>query len=294
MMKNFYPLEKGDTIGVAAPCACFDDKRLNLGIDCLKTLGFHVHVPRGIFGKKRYLAGDDSSRAAVINELFADPGIKGIIAARGGFGAMRMLENLDWEMIRKNPKLVIGFSDVTALLTAIIQQTQFAAVHGPNLVSLASASPGTISSFYRAITDIPADIKIDDALCLFPGQAQGKLVGGNMATLTHLIGTPFQPNFDGGILFLEDVGEPAYKIDRMLSQMKMAGMLMGIKGVITGSFDNCENWEYIPQILSEIFDGVPLVMGLCAGHGDLNLSLPMGLDVVLDTARAQLKWQVTQ
>ncbi len=293
-MKKIYPLRKGDTIGVAAPSARFDDKRLNQGIECLKNLGFQVHVPRAIFGEKRYLAGDDASRAAVVNELFADPGIKGIIAARGGFGAMRMLEFLDWELIQKNPKLFMGFSDATAFLMALIQHSQLAGIHGPNLVSLADAGPKTISSFYKAITGLPGDIRMPKGLCLSPGQAMGKLMGGNMATLVHLIGTPFQPDFKESVLFLEDVGEPAYKIDRMLSQMKMAGLFLGVKGVVTGSFENCETPEYIPQILSEIFDGLPLLMGLDAGHGDINLSLAMGLDVVLDTSSAQLKWKPLQ
>ena len=293
-MEKFYPLKKGDTIGVAAPSARFDEKRLNLGIECLKTLGFKVHVPPAIFGEKRYLAGEDVARAAVVNELFADTDIKGIIAVRGGFGAMRMLAHLDWEMIRENPKLVIGFSDATALLTAVIQQTKFPVVHGPTLTSLVDADPRTLSSFYQAITEIPGELEIDQGVCLVPGRAQGKLVGGNLATLTHLVGTEFQPDFKGRILFLEDVGEPAYKIDRMLSQMRLAGLFHGVKGVITGSFENCENSEYIPQILSEIFVGIPLIMGLAAGHGKINLSLIMGLTVLLDTSRGMLKWQVIQ
>ncbi|MBU0971190.1 MAG: LD-carboxypeptidase [Proteobacteria bacterium] len=291
MTKRFYPLKKGDAIGVIAPSARFDENRLNQGIECLETLGFEVHVPGAIFQEERYLAGDDACRAGVVNSLFADPKIKGIIAARGGFGAMRMLACLDWETIRKNPKLVIGFSDATALLTAVVQQARFAVVHGPNLVSLANADPLTISSFYQTITGNRAEILISQGQCLEPGQAAGKLLGGNLATLTHLIGTPFQPDFMGAVLFLEDVGEPAYKIDRMLSQMKMAGLFHGVQGVITGSFEKCDNPEYIPRILMEIFDGLPLFMGLSAGHGDPNLSLAMGLDVLLDTARATLTWQ---
>jgi muramoyltetrapeptide carboxypeptidase len=293
-MKKFYPLKKGDTIGVAAPSARFDIKGLDQGIDCLERLGFQVRVPRAIFGEKRYLAGDDVSRASVVNELFADPGIRGIITARGGFGAMRMLPYLDWELIQKNPKLLMGFSDATALLMALIQQTKFAGVHGPNLVSLAHGDPGTVSSFFRAITGIPEDILIPRGLCLVPGQAEGTLMGGNMATLAHLIGTPFQPDFKGAVLFLEDVGEPAYKIDRMLSQMQMAGLFLGVQGVVTGSFDQCENQEYIPEILGEIFDGIPLLMGLSAGHGSVNLSLTMGLDVVMDASGGQLKWKPIQ
>jgi len=291
-MKNFYPLKKGDTIGVVAPSARFDDKKFKKGVGCLQKMGFEVLVPRAIFGEKRYLAGEDHTRAAAVNELFANPKIKGIIAARGGFGAMRMLDYLDWEMIQANPKLVIGFSDATALLVAVIQRTQFAVVHGPNLVSLANADPTTLFSFFQAITELPADILVNPGGCLEPGQAQGKLVGGNLATLTHLIGTSFQPDFNGGVLFLEDVGEPAYKIDRMLSQMKMAGLFQGVRGVITGSFEDCENQDYLPEILSEIFEGVPLLMGLTSGHGDFNLSLAMGLEVVLDSSTARIKWQV--
>lgn len=207
---------------------------------------------------------------------------------------MRMLPYLDWELIKKNPKLLMGFSDATALLMALIQQTQIAGVHGPNLVSLANGDPGTVSSFSRAITGLPEDILIPQGLCLAPGQAEGKLMGGNMATLAHLIGTPFQPDFKGAVLFLEDVGEPAYKIDRMLSQMQMAGLFLGVQGVVTGSFDTCENQEYIPEILSEIFDGIPLLMGLSAGHGSVNLSLTMGLDVVMDASVGRLKWKPVQ
>jgi muramoyltetrapeptide carboxypeptidase len=293
MVNKFYTLKKGDTIGVAAPSARFDGEKLDKGISCLRDLGFDVHVPQSIFKKKRYLAGEDISRAMVVNELFADPDIKGIIAARGGFGAMRMLDYLDWELIQSNPKLFMGFSDATALLNSIILRTEFGTVHGPNLVSLADADPQTLSSFYQTITGIPADIFISQGNCLKPGQARGKLMGGNISTLTHLIGTRFQPDFNGAVLFLEDVGEPAYKIDRMLSQMKMVNLFQGIQGLITGSFENCKNQEYLPQILLEIFDGygVPILMGLTSGHAKVNLSLAMGGMVVLDATNAQLKWQ---
>ena len=296
MTNKFYTLEKGDTIGVAAPSARFDDQKLEKGILCLRELGFDVHVPQEIFKKKRYLAGEDLSRAMIVNELFANPDIKGIIAARGGFGAMRMLDFLDWELIQSSPKLFMGFSDTTALLTSIIQRTGFKVVHGPNLVSLAEADPQTLSSFYQSITGIAGDIFIDHGHCLKPGQARGKLIGGNISTLTHLIGTRFQPDFHGAVLFLEDVGEPAYKIDRMLSQMKMADMFQGIQGLITGSFENCANQNYLPQILLEIFGeyGVPILMGLNSGHSKVNLSLAMGVEVLLDAAKARLTWEIVQ
>jgi len=294
MIKRFTPLKKGDTIGVAAPSARFVDEKLQQGIACLEELGFKVHVPRGIYGEKRYLAGEDRSRADIVNQMFKDPIIKGIIAARGGFGAMRILDYLDWELIADHPKLFVGFSDNTALLTALGQRAGIGSLHGPNAVSLAKADPLTISSFYDAITGNLNEIAVSRGICLKPGQGRGGLAGGNMATLTHLIGTRYQPDFDGAVLFLEDVGEPAYKIDRMLSQMKMANLFQNLAGVITGSFENCANQEYIPDIVAEIFDeyNVPVLMGLASGHGPLNLSLAMGTDVILDASKAILKWVV--
>lgn len=293
-MENiFYPVKLGETIGVAAPSACFDDQKLLQGIACLRDLGFQVQVPQEIFERTRYLAGEDVSRAGVVNQLFADSGVKAIMAARGGFGSMRMLDHLDWDLIQSNPKLVIGFSDITALLTALIQKTSMVAVHGPNLVSLAEADAQTLDSFVQAITALPKDIVISQGICLGPGQARGKLMGGNMATLTHLVGTRFQPDFDGAVLFLEDVGEPAYKIDRMLSQMRMAGLLKKVRGVVTGGFENCENQEYIPEILLETFERIPVLMGLSSGHGIPNLSLAMGMNVMLDATHARLQWPKT-
>ncbi len=290
MENRFYPIKKGDTIGLAAPSASFDDKKLDQGIACLKGLGFQVQVPREIFEKKRYLAGKDSSRAMVVNDLFADPGVQAIMAVRGGYGAMRMLDHLDWELIQTHPKLVMGFSDITALLMALIQRAGIATVHGPNLVSLACADSRTLDSFVQTITTPTAQRIIIQGQCLKSGLAKGRLMGGNMATLTHLIGTRFQPDFNGAVLFLEDVGEPAYKIDRMLSQMRMAGLFQGLQGVVTGAFENCENQAYIPEILMELFDGVPVLMGLPSGHGMPNLSLVMGVPVELDADQGRLQW----
>jgi muramoyltetrapeptide carboxypeptidase len=293
MKINCFPaLYKGDLVGVAAPCSRFDASRLYQGIDCLKTLGFQVRVPEGIFEKKRYLAGEDHRRAGVVNELAADPDVKGIICARGGFGAMRMLDFLDWEVIRAHPKLFMGFSDATALLTAVMQKAGIGVVHGPNLTSLAGACPRTRTSFFDAVTGLLQSMMVSDGLCLKPGRAKGTLVGGNLATLTHLLGTGFSPDFSEGILFLEDVGEPAYKIDRMLSQMKMAGLFETVCGVAAGTFDQCDHPEYLPDIFDDIFGeyGIPVIMGMAAGHGAVNLSLSMGRQVRLDADQMTLDW----
>lgn len=280
-------------MGVAAPGARFDKIRLDQGIACLKSLGFGVKVPAEIFDQKRYLAGDDLCRAGVINDLAADPEIKGIICVRGGFGAMKMLSHLDWHLIETHPKLFVGFSDATALLTTVMQRAKTGVVHGPNLVSLAEADAVTRTAFLDAVTGRVTGIPIGRGVCVVPGRAHGTLVGGNLATLTHLLGTKFAPDFSQGLVFLEDVGEPAYKIDRMLTQMKLAGVFTRIRGVITGTFERCDHPEYLPEIFAEIFGEyqVPVLMGLETGHGAVNLSLPMGCMVHLDADLMTLQWQ---
>lgn len=294
MKINHFPfLEKGDQVGVAAPSARFDKTRLQQGIDCLKSMGFEVRVPAQIFDQKRYLAGEDGCRAQVIHDLVTDPDIKAIICARGGFGVLRMLSYLDWDLIQSHPKLFVGFSDTTALLSTVMQQANIGVIHGPNLVSLADAELLTRTAFLDAVTGRVSRLSIPRGLCVIPGRAEGVLVGGNLATLTHLLGTEFAPDFSQGVVFLEDIGEPAYKIDRMLTQMKLAGRFAHIQGVITGSFEHCDHPEYLPEIVAEIFREyqVPVVMGLDAGHGRVNLSLPMGCRVHLDTHAMTLKWQ---
>ena len=290
----FCSLKPKDVIGVAAPSARFDVQAFEQGVAKLKSMGFDVYIPKGITGGYRYLAGTDRQRADVLNSLFVDPRVKGIIAARGGFGAMRLLPFLDWEVIAKNPKLFMGFSDPTVLISALVSRAGICALHGPNLVSLGQADPRTLDRFAQAVAGRFTRIDLPSDQVLAGGRAEGRLAGGNLATLVHMIGTAYQPDFTGSILFIEDVGEPAYKIDRMLTQMKMAGILDGVKGVLTGSFENCDDERYIPQIIQEMFadSSVPICMGIEAGHGAVNLSLPMGGQVVLDADKASLKWDL--
>ncbi|MDA3918849.1 MAG: LD-carboxypeptidase [Deltaproteobacteria bacterium] len=291
-MKKEYFLKKGGTIGICAPSARFDLQKFNAGVKILKGLGYKVKIPKEIFEKKRYLAGNDILRADVINQLFSDPDIDGIICARGGFGAMRLLDHLNWDLINKNPKLFIGFSDITAILLSIMEKTDKAVIHGPTVVSIAKAQHKTIESFQRTIQGCFDEIKIANGRVLKPGKSRGIFKGGNISTISHLLGTRFQPGFKNAVLFLEDIGEPAYKIDRMLSQLKMAGIFKGIAGVITGSFEKCDNSEYIEEILLEIFQeyNIPIVTGLDAGHGNINLSLSMGINIEIDTKTLTINW----
>ncbi len=280
-MKKEYFLKPGDTIGICAPSARFDLQKFNDGVQVIKDLGYRVTIPKEIFEKKRYLAGDDILRANVINQLFSDPEIDGIICARGGFGAMKLLNYLNWELIKKKPKIFIGFSDISSLLLSIVDKTGNIVIHGPTIVSLADAHEKTLEAFQNTIQGRLGEIEIQNGKIFKSGQCTGVLKGGNISTISHLLGTQFQPDFHNTILFLEDIGEPAYKIDRMLSQMKMAGMFKTIAGVITGSFEKCDNVDYIVEILLEIFQeyNIPVITGLNAGHGNVNLALPMGMDI---------------
>lgn len=295
MMKDINSIRSirpGDTLGVCAPSGRFDTEKFNGGIEILKTLGFQVQVPQEIFQKKRYLAGDDIERARSVNRLFSDPGIKGILCARGGYGALRILNHLDWEMIRKNPKPFMGYSDITAILTAILAETGMPVLHGPHVVSLATADAKTLDSFVDILSGLTKTIEMPNGKAIREGIGMGILKGGNLATLCHLLGTRFQPDFAGAVLFFEDIGEPAYKIDRMLTQMKLAGVFDKIRGVITGSFENCDNEEYIEEIVSECFDeyNIPVLSGLDAGHGKTNLSLSFGEMIKMDTMARKIQW----
>ena len=288
-MKNNFFLQSGDTIGVCAPSAQFNLQKFNAGVKVLENLGYKVKIPKEIFEKKRYFAGDDVMRANIINTLFSDPDIDAIICARGGFGAIKILDYLDWELINNNHKLFIGFSDICALLLSILDKTSEKiknktnkiVIHGSNVVCLATAHDKTIDSLQNTMQGNFTDIEILQGEVLKAGKSSGILKGGNISTISHLLGTKFQPDFTNTVLFLEDIGEPAYKIDRMLSQMKMAGMFEKIAGVITGSFEKCENDQYLQEILLETFKeyNIPILTGLDAGHGKINLALPMGINI---------------
>ncbi|MBF0230672.1 MAG: LD-carboxypeptidase [Desulfamplus sp.] len=305
------PLKTGDTIGVCAPSGSFEHDRFNIGINRLKSMGFNLYIPSAIYEKKRYLAGEDKLRADVINSLFEMRDIKAIICARGGFGAMRLLNYIDYDLIARNPKLFVGFSDITALLVTISERAMIKVVHGPVVTSLADTNEATLQSLYEQLTSsydlnisfysqnlqekekAPSAsssynwLSLNAEKTLRKGVASGKLTGGNLTTLCHLTGTAFQPNFDGSILFLEDLGEPPYKIDRMLTQMKLAGMFSGVKGVIVGSFEGYGHQEFLDEIILEIFDNpeVPIVVGVDAGHGKTNISMRFATMVEINAGK---------
>ena len=295
VMKNQYkagPVGPGDTIGICAPAGSFDQEMFEAGVSVLKNLGFQVYLPDTIYSRKRYLAGDDAARAETVNRLYADPQVDAIICARGGYGSMRMLAYLDWDTIRANPKPFVGFSDVTAILVRMVEQSLSGVIHGPVVTSLAMATDRTRRSLAEVLAGKGNRIEISDPVVLKKGRGRGILSGGNLATLAHLAGTDCQPSFQNRLFFMEDTAEPPYKIDRMLTQLKMAGCFEGVKGVIVGALEKCEPLEMVHEIISEAFEAydVPVMAGMDAGHGADNLSMVFGAAAEMDTEAGTLYW----
>lgn len=289
---DFMPMSKikptalgfGDTIGIAAPSGAFDEERFQKGLAVIEAMGFCVCIPDGTYAAQRYLAGTDEHRAAMFNSLFADTHVKAVVCARGGFGALRMAPLLDMALIGRNPKIFVGFSDISVLLSALGEKAGLVTFHGPVVTSLANADDATVASLAAALTAVdPLHLDLPDGLTLVPGVAQGPVRGGNLAALCQMIGTPWQPKFDGCLLFLEETNEPAYRIDRMLTQMRLAGCLKGVAGVALGGFDRCGPVDLIFEIVQEhVAEGVPILAGFPVGHGRANQTLPMGIWATLD------------
>ena len=288
---RLYP---GDRIGIAAPASPFESETFHSGVETLKQLGFEPVIPEGVFEKNDYLAGSDRHRAEQMSALFSDQTIRAIMCARGGYGTLRILSGLDFELIRANPKILIGFSDISTLLSAVFQQCGLVTFHGPMVTTLAGAGRTTQDELLLAVSgNTPVTISTKAPVVLQPGRGIGPVAGGNLTTLCHLLGTPFQPVWKGHILFLEDINEALYRIDRMLNQLKLAGCLEGITGVMLGCFKDCGDQDAIYRLVMDLFDsdGLPIVGGFDIGHGLANTpTLPVGLIATLDSERGSLEY----
>jgi muramoyltetrapeptide carboxypeptidase len=283
----------GDTIGILAPAAHFDKDRFHKGVNVLESMGFQVHIPDDVFNQSGYFAGTDTQRADLLTRLFEDDSIMAIACARGGFGSIKILPFVDFKIIRKYPKLFFGFSDVSVLLNIFFEKTGLITFHGPVVTSLASASQMTKDALFKAITsDGPIEISVKEPVCIHPGSASGVVAGGNLTTLCHLIGTPYMPPLNGRILILEDTGEATYRINRMLTQMKLAGCLDGIAGVVLGSFDDCGSMDDLYGVVKTFFTDshIPILAGFDIGHGETNIMFPVGLEATLDADNGVLSF----
>jgi muramoyltetrapeptide carboxypeptidase len=278
-------LKPGDTIGIVAPASPFDQKTFGQGIRSLESMGFQTRVPDEIFEKNGYLAGSDSHRAGLFMQFFEDHSVNALLCARGGFGSLRILPLLDFNIIRQNPKIFVGHSDITALLAAITAKSRLVTFHGPLVTTLANAPEMTCSTLLTAISsNAIVELKPAQGIALKAGRARGRVIGGNLTTLCHMLATPFEPRFENHILLLEDRGEAHYRIDRMLFQMKLAGCFKGIAGIVLGSFQDCGSLDGIFRIFEEHFKdmSLPILAGFDVGHGPQNMTLPVGLEATLD------------
>jgi len=302
-------LRPGDTIGLINPSgavyerAPYDDTHARL-----KALGFRVKEGAHLRARYGHMAGTPQQRADDIHTLFADPEVAGILAMTGGSGANRVLPLLDYGLIARHPKFLGGFSDLTALITAVQVKTGLVTFHSPlgrsewNAFSVANFKAVAMEA--QAHTMRNTEITGDD-LCLQEGRittlrsgiAQGPLVGGNLAVLTSLAGTPYWPSFDGAILFLEDVNEYVYRIDRMLSTLMLTGALQRVAGVVLGGFTDCKPSEgsFGSLTLDEVFNDyfgsldVPVYRGAQFGHIKRKFTLPLGVPAEMDADAGTLR-----
>ena len=294
-------LHKGDTIGLVSPSSASDDSfSLQLAREAMEALGFKVKAGPHLGSRYGHLAGTDGERAGDLNAMFADPSVKAIVCARGGSGAARLLPLLDYEAIRRNPKAMLGYSDITALHCAIQAKTGLVTFHG----QIGSGSWNRFNAdqfervfFRRELMEYRNKVEAGDELVprrnrtitLRGGKARGELVGGNLTVLTALAGSSYLPDFDGKILFLEDVGEAPYRVDRMFSTLRLMGALGRIAGFVFGECTDCKPGDgYGSLTLEQILDdyirplGIPAYRGAMIGHLREQFIVPVGGRVELD------------
>ncbi len=293
-------LQPGATIGIIAPAGPSKDRdALQRGIDSLKSMGFSVRFDERIFESSRYLAGEDMSRAAELLRYFEDPDINAVIPLRGGYGCSRLIPMLELKRLRHCCKLFMGFSDITTLHLFFRRRLGWVTVHGPMAISscLGNISPDQQRHLFSLFTDSSyrPSLSFTQLEAWTAGSAEGKLVGGCLSVVVASLGTPYEIRTEGKILFLEDVEEPAYRIDRMLTQLRLAGKLDCVSGILLGSFIDCKPpesdfpaAETLREVLAPI--GVPVLANFPAGHGTENWAIPLGVRVRLDADERRIEF----
>jgi muramoyltetrapeptide carboxypeptidase len=302
-------LKSGDIVGIISPAgATYRPEDIEIVQDAVRGLGLVPHVAPHVLDRYGYLAGTDRDRAADVNAMFANPKVAALLPVRGDWGCARLLPYLDYEQIRQHPKIIVGFSDLTALLLGISAQTGLVTFHGPN--GLTAWRPDQTIPFQQVLFGGEAltfqnEVALEDrdrlmpvkyrVQTLTPGQTQGRLYGGNLSVLSAIVGSPYLPDLSGAILFLEDVGEPPYRIDRLLTQLKLAGILDRLAGFIFGQCINCgPSSGYGSLTLEEILQdhivplGIPAWSNAAIGHVEPILTLPLGIEVAIDASAGQL------
>ena len=279
-------LRQGEGVGIIAPAGPVEPSEIEPAISLLESLGFRVCLGPRVYERKAYLAGDDETRLADLHEMFRNDDVRAILCARGGYGIHRILEKIDYTLAKKSPKIIVGYSDITALLIALYRKAGLVTFHGPMAKGLGKNENRNLESFLQLITSgSRITFALSHGKVLRPGKGRGVLLGGNLSLLCHLIGTPFMPGPRGKILFIEEKGEPLYRIDRMLTYLKLAGFLGQCAGVVFGEFSECGEATSIIEVLEERTRElrVPVMTGLKVGHGLENMAVPVGVRAILDT-----------
>lgn len=301
-------LQPGDTIAIIAPAKPLQREAIMLAKERLEAMGFKVKIPDNLFRTHGYLAGTDEERADELMDAFTDKEVDAIFSGGGGYGATRILDRLDFDKIRANPKILTGYSDITALHVAIHQKTGLITFHTPvasyGLGTKGGLTPFAERTFWRALLaknyeapNFAYTLQLEESdkveqkpLTLVPGQAEGRLIGGNLSLLHALMGTPYEVETAGNILFIEDVGEAPYRVDRMLQTLKSAGLLDPVSGVVLGAFtrraDENTSSEVVTmeEVLRDFFQDAPypVLMRFPVGHQPDNCTMPEGVNVRLD------------
>ncbi len=291
-------LRPGDTISIVAPAGTVEQRDgFEQGIATLERMGFRVRFDERIFQKHRYLAGDDSARSEELMRAFEDLSVQGVMALRGGYGCSRLIPYLMEKRLRHHPKLFVGFSDLTTLHLFFRRRFGWITIHGPMAATLGKIDADQENHLFSLLTDpgYRPVLGFERLETWTPGTAEGIIVGGCLAIFAASIGTPYEIGTEGKILFLEDQGEPPYRIDRMLTHLHLAGKLRGVKGLLLGSFLDCDPDEggytaadTLRDILTRL--EVPIIAGFPAGHGSENWAIPLGARVLLNADAGSIEF----
>lgn len=303
-------LNKGDTIGLITPGSSLSRNTFEKAIFNIENFGFKVKYSNNMRVKKGFLAGTDKQRLDDLHNMFKDPNVDGIVCARGGYGSGRLLSFIDYDMIKSNPKVLIGYSDITALLLAIHKMTGLVCFHGP--VGVSNFTDFTSTQFEKVLMNGKSKVKIEipeqwdkktentyKTIKILGGKTTGTLVGGNLTLLSTAMGTPYDMDFDGKIVFIEEIGESPYRIDRILTQLLNSGKLDNARGLALGIFNDCEikptnpNFNLSLSLKEVLLDrlsklNMPVIYGLPIGHIDDNATLPFGINAELDVDAGKL------
>ncbi|MBK8947129.1 MAG: LD-carboxypeptidase [Ignavibacteriae bacterium] len=303
-MKTIKPkkLLQNDLIGIISPASTPNNlDAIQNGVNYLEKLGYRTKIGKNVGKKHGYLAGTDKERLDDFHEMFADKNVKAIFCVRGGYGSGRLLEKIDFNIVKKNPKIFVGYSDITALQLSIFNKTGLVTFAGPMVASDFSGEINEFAeeNFWKVLTSTKKIGKLHNPrnekfFILNSGRAEGKILGGNLSLLISLMGTEYFPELKNSILLIEEIGEEPYRVDRMLNQLKLAKIFKNVKGIILGRFVDCyekkseENHITLNEVIENYFAKlkIPVIYSFNHGHIKENLTIPFGINCILNATRS--------